>query len=66
MRDDQHKTEDGDYRYDGDAEGRENQLEFDRDYATYDVLQKKGLINKELEENIREDLEQDKPDHNNE
>lgn len=27
-----------DYRYDEDAEGHENQLEFDRDYTTYDKL----------------------------
>lgn len=66
MQDDQNSTETGDYQYDEDAEGHENQLEFDRDYATYDVLQKKGLINEELEEKIREDLEQDMPDHKNE
>ena len=66
MQDDQNSTENGDYQYDEDAEGHENQLEFDRDYATYDVLQKKGLINEELEEKIREDLEQDMPDHKNE
>lgn len=59
MQDDQNSTENGDYQYDEDAEGHENQLEFDRDYATYDVLQKKGLINEELEEKIREDLERD-------
>jgi hypothetical protein len=56
-------AEDGDYRYDEGAGGHENQLEFDRDYATYDALQKKGLINPELEERIREDLEQDMPHH---
>ena len=28
-----------DYHYEEDAEGHENQLEFDRDYATYDALQ---------------------------
>ncbi len=66
MQDDQNSTENGDYQHDEDAEGHENQLEFDRDYATYDVLQKKGLINEELEEKIREDLEQDMPDHKNE
>ena len=66
MQDDRKSTEDGVYQYDEDAEGHENQLEFDRDYATYDVLQKKGLINEELEEKIREDLEQDMPDHKNE
>jgi hypothetical protein len=66
MQDDQNSTENGDYRYDEDAEGHENQLEFDRDYATHDVLQKKGLINEELEEKIREDLEHDKPDHKSE
>ncbi len=65
MPDDQRTTEEGDYRYDEDAEGHENQLEFDRDYATYDVLQKKGLISEELEEKIREDLEQDMPDDKN-
>lgn len=53
---------DDDYRYDEDAEGHENQLEFDRDYATYDVLQKKGLISPELEEKIRSDLEEDMPE----
>ena len=63
MQDDQKSWENDGYRYDEDAEGHENQLEFDRDYATYDVLQKKGLINEELEEKIREDLEQDMPDH---
>ncbi len=66
MQDDQKSTENDSYRYDEDAEGHENQLEFDRDYATYDVLQKKGLINEELEEKIREDLEQDMPDHKGE
>ena len=66
MQDDQKPTETGDYRYDEDAEGHENQLEFDRDYATYDVLQKKGLINDELEERIREDLEQNMPDQKSE
>ncbi len=60
-RDDKRASNDDGYRYDEDAEGHENQLEFDRDYATYDVLEKKGLINPELEEKIREDLEQDMP-----
>jgi hypothetical protein len=41
MKDDQKSIEDGSYQYDEDAEGHENQLEFDRDYTTYDVLQKK-------------------------
>ncbi len=50
------------YRYDEDAEGHENQLEFDRDYATYDKLQERGLLNPEMEEKIRKDLEQDMPD----
>lgn len=63
MQDDRKATENDDYRYDEDAQGHENQLEFDRDYATYDVLEKKGLINEELEEKIREDLEQDMPEH---
>lgn len=44
MEDDKNNQEDVNYRYDEDAEGHENQLEFDRDYATYDALQKKGLI----------------------
>lgn len=61
-KDDQRAPNDDGYRYDEDAEGHENQLEFDRDYATYDVLEKKGLINPELEEKIREDLEQDMPE----
>jgi len=61
MGDDKRASNDAGYRYKEDAEGHENQLEFDRDYATYDVLEKKGLINPELEEKIREDLEQDMP-----
>ena len=61
QKDDRQAPNDDSYRYDEDAEGHENQLEFDRDYATYDVLERKGLINPELEEKIREDLEQDMP-----
>jgi len=60
-RDDERASNDDGYRYDEDAEGHENQLKFDHDYATYDVLERKGLINPELEEKIREDLEQDMP-----
>ena len=51
-----------DYHYDEDAEGHENQLEFDRDYATYDALRGKGLINEDEEEKVREDLAQDMPE----
>jgi len=60
---DEKDREDAGYRYDEDAEGHENQLEFDRDYATYDALQKRGLLNPEMEERIREDLEGSRPDH---
>jgi hypothetical protein len=66
MQDDRNAPENGDDHPDEGAKGHENQLEFDRDYATYDVLQKKGLISEELEEKIREDLEQDMPDHKGE
>ena len=61
--DDKRDPGDDGYRYDEDAEGHENQLEFDRDYATYDKLQERGLLNPEMEEKIRKDLEQDMPDH---
>ena len=51
-----------DYHYDEDAEEHENQLEFGRDYATYDVLRGKGLINEDEEEKVREDLAKDMPE----
>ena len=50
-----------DYHYEEDAEGHENQLEFDRDYATYDALQEKGLLSEDKEK-VREDLAQDRPE----
>ncbi len=62
-KDDKRNPEDDGYRYDEDAEGHENQLEFDRDYATYDKLQERDLLNPEMGEKIRKDLEQDMPDH---
>lgn len=49
-----------DYHYDGDAEGHGNQLEFDRDYTTFEKLKDTGLISKEREEAVREDLEKGK------
>ena len=51
-----------DYRYDEDAEGHENQLEFDRDYTTYDKLKDTGLISEEREEAVRRELEEDMPE----
>lgn len=50
-----------DFRYDEDAEGHENQLEFDRDYTTYDKLKDTGLISEEREEAVRRELEEDMP-----
>lgn len=50
-----------DYRYDEDAEGHENQLEFDRDYTTYDKLKDTGLISEAREEAVRRELEEDRP-----
>jgi hypothetical protein len=45
--------------------GMRNQLEFDR--TTQPTMYcRKGFDNEELEEKIREDLEQDKPDHKGE
>lgn len=58
---DEQSSDTTDYHYDEEAEGHENQLEFDRDYATYDALEKKGLIGKEQEKKVREAL-QDPPD----
>lgn len=51
-----------DYRYDEDAEGHENQLEFDRDYTTYDKLKDTGLISEAREEAVRKELEKDRPE----
>lgn len=50
-----------DYRYDEDAEGHENQLEFDRDDTTYDKLKDTGLISEAREEAVRKELEEDIP-----
>ena len=49
-----------DYRYDEDAEGHENQLEFDRDYTTFEKLKDTGLISEERAA-VRRDLEEDVP-----
>ncbi len=51
-----------DYRYDEDTEGHENQLEFDRDYTTYDKLKDTGLISEAREEAVRRELEEDMPE----
>lgn len=42
MKDDQNSTEDDGYRYDEDAKGHENQLEFDRNYTTTMYCRKKA------------------------
>jgi hypothetical protein len=51
------------HRYHQLTKGHENQLEFDRDYATYDKLQERDFLHRETEEKIRKDLERDMPDH---
>lgn len=44
----------------------ENELEFDRDFTTWDKLKDKGLLTPEAEERIRHDLEKarDEEDEN--
>ena len=51
-----------DYRYDEDAEGHENQLEFDRDDTTFEKLKDTGLISEAREEALRRELEEDAPE----
>ena len=51
-----------DYRYDEDAEGHENQLEFDRDDTTFEKLKDTGLISEAREEAVRRELEEDVPE----
>ncbi len=52
-----------DYRYNEDAEGHENQLEFDRDDTTFEKLKDTGLISEAREEAVRKELEKDRPEN---
>ena len=51
-----------DYRYDEDAEGHENQLEFDRDDTIFEKLKDTGLISEAREEALRREPEEDAPE----
>ena len=47
------------------SERHKNELEFDRDFTTWDKLRDKNLITPEAEERVRRDLEQAKQEADN-